>query len=315
MSDHDSEERAIRWYASLLRLYPAQHRNAFGAQMLQTFRDHYRDIREHQRGVGVAFWLAVVGDEARNITKEQVIALRTRRILPMLLSIGASLFVAGLFLWLPGYILSLKLPAALLLLIGFAAKRLPRISAATHKAVGHRWMRQGVRYGSVLGLLWVALNLADHLSANESPLRNFAKLLDVSILLLGMPILFGLAGFMSGRSSGAAGDGTLAGLLAAAVGAGIMVVSLVAIMLVCWDTVRGTAFQSAEMIRAWHASGDQSFGRYLWGDNLGGALDMTILSLLFGGLLGTLGGVLGSSRPKRGDGAGRAVMAPPEGIG
>ncbi|MGN6810809.1 MAG: hypothetical protein ACTHMP_08035 [Thermomicrobiales bacterium] len=37
------ERLALRCYAVLLRLYPERRRRAFGAQMLQTFRDEYRD--------------------------------------------------------------------------------------------------------------------------------------------------------------------------------------------------------------------------------------------------------------------------------
>jgi hypothetical protein len=128
-----------------------------------------------------------------------------------------------------------------------------------------------------------------------------------------MPLLFSLAGFISGRRSGTVTGGTLAGLFAAFVGAVVMVVSLVVIMLLFWGTVRGNAFQSAEMIRAWHASGDVSFDHYLWGDNLGGALEMTIVSLGCGALFGTLGGALGAFVPRQEDAAGRAVVPLPPG--
>jgi hypothetical protein len=247
--------------------------------------------------------------------KEQTVSLRAGRILPNLLLIGAALLVASSFLWMPGYILSIKIPVALLLTIGFVVPRSLRINAAARHVAEHVWTRQGLRYGGLLGLLWVALNLADNLSAYGSSLRNTAKLLDVAILLLAMPILFGLAGFISGQSSGMVREGTLAGLLAAVVGAVIMVLSLVVMMTIFWDTVRANAFQTAEMIRAWHASGDQSFGRYLWGDNLGGALAMTIVSLIFGGLLGTLGGALGASLRGKKKGTGLTMAAPAEGIG
>ena len=104
-------------------------------------------------------------------------------------------------------------------------------------------------------------------------------------------------------------------LIGQIIGAAIMALSLVAIMALFWDTVRGNAFQSAEMIRAWHASGTQSFSRYLWGDNLGGVLAMTIVSLIFGGLLGTLGGALGASLRGGRMGAGLTVAASAEGSG
>jgi len=315
MSKHDAAESAARFYAVLLKLYPKDHRRAFGAQMLRTFKDQYRDESGHCGKDGPAFWLAVVSDEAKHITKEQIVALRARRILPNLLSLGTGLLVASSFLWMRGYILYIKVPAALLLMIGFVAKRSRRTTAAAQHAAEHVWTRQGLRYGGLLGLLWVALNLAGNFPAYGSSLRTTAKLLDVGILLLGMPILFGLAGFISGRRSGTVKDGTLAGLLAAAIGAAMMVLSLVVIMILFWGTVRADAFQSAEMIRAWHASGDQSFDRYLWGDNLGGALAMTIVSLIHGGLLGTLGGALGVSLPRNGNGAGLTVATSAEVIG
>ena len=272
-------------------------------------------LRAHGGRVGVAFWLAVVGDEAKNSMKERIVALRIRRLLPNLLLIGLALLVASSFLWMPGYILFVKIPAALLVITWFAVKRSRWTTAGAQNAAKHVWPRQGARYGGLLGLLWVALNLADNLSASGSSLRTVAKALDVGILLLAMPTLFGLAGFISGRRSGKMRDGTLAGLLAAIIGAAVMVVSLVTIMILFWSTVRGNALQSAEMIRAWHASGVQSFGRYLWGDNLGGALAMTIVSLIFGGLLGTVGGALGAAlRGKRKD-TGLPMAAWGEGIG
>jgi hypothetical protein len=315
VSDRDGTERAMWCYGLLLNLYPKRHRAAFGAQMLRTFQDHYNDVRAHGGRVGVAFWLAVVGDEAKNSMKEHIVDLRVRHLLPNLLWIGAALLAASSFLWMPGYILFVKIPAVLLVIISFAVKRSLRRTAAAQNAAEHVWTRQGLWYGGLLGLLWIALNLARYLSASGSSLRTVAKTLDVGILLLAMPILFGLAGLISGRSSGTVKDGTLAGLLAAIIGAAIMALSLVAIMALFWDTVRGNAFQSAEMIRAWHASGTQSFSRYLWGDNLGGVLAMTIVSLIFGGLLGTLGGALGAALRGKMKGTRRSVTAWGEGIG
>ncbi|MGI8550531.1 MAG: hypothetical protein ACR2PL_07005 [Dehalococcoidia bacterium] len=262
-------ERAARFYALLLRMYPEDHRRAFGAQMLRTFKDQHQELSGHRGKTGLIFWLALVSDEAKNIAKERLVVVRK--------SFGSG--------------------------------------AASQPSAEHVWMREGLCYGAVLGLLWVALNLARYLSANESSLRETAKSLDLGIILLGMPALFGLAGFISGRRSGSVHDGLLAGLLAAVTGAAVMVLSFIVIMALFWDTVRGNAFQTAEMIRAWHASGDPSFDHYLWGDNLGGALTMTIVAVFFGGLLGTLGGALGASLPRQGDHAGRTMGASGERIG
>jgi tetratricopeptide (TPR) repeat protein len=75
MSERARVARATRRYALLLRLYPQRHRDRFGAQMLQTFRDHYRDASE-ERGIGIGFWLGVIADEARGIGRERAVAVR-----------------------------------------------------------------------------------------------------------------------------------------------------------------------------------------------------------------------------------------------
>jgi hypothetical protein len=43
--------------------------------MLQAFRDSYRDTLAAEGAVGIGFWLAVVGDEARSVVREQRAAL------------------------------------------------------------------------------------------------------------------------------------------------------------------------------------------------------------------------------------------------
>lgn len=82
MNDTDRRDvataRASRRYAALLRLYPAEHRRAFGPQMLQTFKDQYRDAYANDE-TGFGFWLAVVGDTLRNSMKERAMTLRARR--------------------------------------------------------------------------------------------------------------------------------------------------------------------------------------------------------------------------------------------
>jgi hypothetical protein len=66
---------AARRYARLLRLYPRAHRQVFGEQMRQTFRDHYHDAVE-QRGVPESwFWLEVVRDAGPSVVREHLAAL------------------------------------------------------------------------------------------------------------------------------------------------------------------------------------------------------------------------------------------------
>lgn len=67
-TDHD---KAVRFYARLVALYPKAHRDEFGPQMRQTFEDSYRHATEGERRVGIAFWLAVLWDEGRSIVRDR----------------------------------------------------------------------------------------------------------------------------------------------------------------------------------------------------------------------------------------------------
>ncbi len=65
----------IRFYKFLLSLYPMSHQRACGAQMLQTFIDHYRDVEKSRGRVGMYFWLAIISDEIPSIARERTILL------------------------------------------------------------------------------------------------------------------------------------------------------------------------------------------------------------------------------------------------
>ncbi|HEX7262777.1 MAG TPA: hypothetical protein VF383_01240 [Candidatus Dormibacteraeota bacterium] len=64
-------ERAARFYARLIALYPKSHRDQFGPQMQRTFEDSYQHATSGERRVGIGFWLAVLWDEGRCIVREQ----------------------------------------------------------------------------------------------------------------------------------------------------------------------------------------------------------------------------------------------------
>jgi len=70
-------------YTALLKLYPCRYRQAFGAQMQQTFLDQYQDIVSAEGKVGLAFWWATLCDEVPNIIGQRVTAWKEeRRLLP-----------------------------------------------------------------------------------------------------------------------------------------------------------------------------------------------------------------------------------------
>ena len=68
-----------RFYAFLVKLYPPQYQQAFGAQMLRTFQDYYASVRQEQGRVPLGFWFSVIGDEVAWIAHEQLAALAGRR--------------------------------------------------------------------------------------------------------------------------------------------------------------------------------------------------------------------------------------------
>ncbi len=61
---------AKQLYTLLLRLYPRSYRNAFGADMLQTFVDQYTDVKTSAGRVSMYFWLSTVTDELQNILRQ-----------------------------------------------------------------------------------------------------------------------------------------------------------------------------------------------------------------------------------------------------
>src|SRR6266568_6875852 len=71
-----SSERAMRLYACFLRLYPKEHRRAYGSLMLQTFKDAYSDAKRDNGTVGMMFWLHVIEDETRSLLREHMENIR-----------------------------------------------------------------------------------------------------------------------------------------------------------------------------------------------------------------------------------------------
>ena len=86
-----SIEPAAMFYALLVKLYPKEHRRAFGAQMLQTFRDQYR-VAAMDDGLVFAFWFGAIFDAARSIAHEHVAALSPKRVLRLLMLLGGVEF-------------------------------------------------------------------------------------------------------------------------------------------------------------------------------------------------------------------------------
>ena len=74
--------------------YPRAYQAAFGAQMLQTFKDQYADIVAQKGNAGLLFWLGVVGDAVTSILGEHLAQLKgeyqVRRFVILGLVLGAG---------------------------------------------------------------------------------------------------------------------------------------------------------------------------------------------------------------------------------
>jgi tetratricopeptide (TPR) repeat protein len=67
-----------RLYAFLVKLYPPEYQQTFGAQLLRTFQDYYTSVRQEQGRVPLGFWFSVISDEMAWIAHEQATAFAER---------------------------------------------------------------------------------------------------------------------------------------------------------------------------------------------------------------------------------------------
>src|SRR5947209_11889502 len=153
MSRPHQKERAIRLYALFLKCYPQEYRQSFGPQMLQTFKDHYADVRELDENVVTRFWVDVVSDEVRGILREHFTALKESTLMK------------------------------------------------------DAWIKQGLLFGILLGIIHIGYNLANNLAPANATLN--------SLFNNGIPLVVlvfcGIAGYATARKTGQMKTGTYAG--------------------------------------------------------------------------------------------------------
>jgi hypothetical protein len=82
---------ALRIYTLLVRLYPRAYQAAFGAQMLQTFKDQYTDLVAQEGNAGLIFWLGVVGVAVTSIPGEHLAHLKGEKRIMNKYSFGLAL--------------------------------------------------------------------------------------------------------------------------------------------------------------------------------------------------------------------------------
>jgi hypothetical protein len=288
---------ADRLYALFLHLYPPEHRQTYGPLMLQAFKDSYRDAQETDGRIGIRFWLDVVRDEAKSIGGEHIAVLRknaqTVKKSFFRIAFGISLLLLLSFL-VRGPRAPFLIGIALLLGSFFFVKRSSQEDTQPLMETKNTWMQQGLLYGAILGVFLIILNVLNTLVPINSSLQNIVWALAVILFPLSTPLACGLAGFASARKSHTARAGTLAGVFTAVMSSAIMIGSLMLIMFVFWNTVRYNALQDPNMIGDFHHRNHETFDQFLWEDNLGGATFSTLLSLFYGGILGTIGGLFGA---------------------
>lgn len=341
--------RAARRYAVLLRLYPRAHRQRFGAQMLQTFQDHYRDAVESGEQTEARFWLAVAGDESRSILAERIAALTERESRMQMgkraptLALTFLAVVAFLYL-ISGSFVAFQAQAALWAglialdvgLVALLARYAPRFMApwapSNHSLA---WLRVGLALGAVLSAYFIVISLLYALFP-VPPQPVPARLVVVEgstgfdlgmVWLASLPLLGGALGVLTAcLCRGRPRRSRLsAGLLALGVGSLAYVASQTLLIVLLWGALQQNLLQSSlEMTyQAWYG---QSLGwaqflnqplteqQFIFSNyGLGGFRFVPLLGLawlIFAGLLAALGSALGAAS-KRTQAARRAAGAQP----
>lgn len=340
--------RAARRYAVLLRLYPRAHRQRFGAQMLQTFQDHYRDAVESGEQTEARFWLAVAGDESRSILAERVAALTERESRMQMgkraPTLALTFLAIAAFTWLVGRSF-VVFPAQVALWAGLIALDIGLIAILARIAplfIPQRlmdrrpsWRRVRLALGAVLSAYFIVISLLYALFP-VPPQPVPARLVVVEgstgfdlgmVWLASLPLLGGALGVLTAcLCRGRPRRSRLsAGLLALGVGSLAYVASQTLLIVLLWGALQQNLLQSSlEMTyQAWYG---QSLGwaqflnqplteqQFIFSNyGLGGFRFVPLLGLawlIFAGLLAALGSALGAAS-KRTQAARRAAGAQP----
>ena len=149
------------------------------------------------------------------------------------------------------------------------------------------WIKQGLLFGILLGLVHITYNLINNLAPANVTLNNLLNGLFIPALL----VFYGVAGYVAARRTGETTAGTRAGLLTGLLSVAIGMCTLFVITFAFMNVIRENAF----MLYDFRRSGATSLDDFIIQDAIGAALIGTLFSLLAGGLLGTLGGFLGKT--------------------
>jgi hypothetical protein len=312
--------RAAHIYALLLHLYPRTHRHAFGQQMLQALRDHYRDAVETHGERAWRFWLGVLGDEGRSLVREYDLALRstlTRALRTafgertasmktggsvVLAVVAGLLLLLGLRVWLSptvlsaphggGTALSSVIGLALLLLayalVAFFLSRARLGASGSQRTVATAALQRATLVGALLGGGALAAIGVDTLGTLESSM----SLAPWALVILAAPFGWGVAGLVATRSGGSWRLGVVAALWSGMVSALVGAVGEVASTLLALPRLVQHELSNPDYLY-WHQPDVQSYA-------IASALAVGIVGLLLAPVVAGIAGSIGSGLGKSG---------------
>lgn len=282
MNKHEIE-KAVRIYSVLLHLYPKKYRQSFRREMVQTFKDHYRDVYETQGKVGLNFWIDLVIDDIKGIGREQLSSAKRKQHIPFLLLVVLCLVTSSTLMTVK---ISPVFMVFMLVVILFAAyffiKKLSQPFRKSVRSEKHVWIKHGALYGLLLGLFLLPMNAVNMLTIQN--LLSFQAVPIGLLFLAGMPLILVMSGYTTGQRSKEAKQGLLSGILSAVIGSGVIVLSTVVLMFVFWNFASTNVLNVSSFIGDW---------QYSWGADLGVSLVTTVILLVFGAILGGVGGLIG----------------------
>jgi hypothetical protein len=303
-----SSNRAARLYALLMRLYPPAHRRAFGQQMLQTFRDQYRDVVETHEESAQRFWRGVLADAGRSLFREYLTALAAalgERTGPMktggsvvLTVVAGLMLMLGVRVWLSPAVLSAphgggtalgSVAGLALLLLTYAllALGLPRVRLGVRGPERAAALQRATLIGALLGGGALAAIAVDTLGSFESPVSLGVW----ALVALAAPIGWGWAGLIATRAGGSWRLGLVVALWSGMVSALVGAAGEVASTLLALPRLVQHELSNPDYLY-WHQPDVQS---YAIASALAVAMIGLVLAPIMASIAGSVGGRLGKA--------------------
>jgi len=240
MNGRDSRSPVgLRLYDLLLRLYPADHRRAFGQQMRQSFRDQYRDVLAQEGRAGAGFWLDVFGDQVWSIAREHLAALEAR-VNPMsrnILDIGLAMasavaIIVSTFVLRPAPQDITPRTVAVLLALGLDGYLAIRHADSLRRVAGEALNVLKGRERRFFQALFVTALVVSSMCVSVQFFSedDLVNAIGSQVLIPASLIMFGLAGYVTSRKTRRLSTGALGGVLAGSVSVGLTMLAFIIMM-------------------------------------------------------------------------------------